>query len=107
MEEWLPGVIQSIKTTISNGGKINFHLDGLSNLNALHNVASDHFRSASLTELRYLIDNDLLNHVNFKHGGGTAPADIMGQLNEAIDMYRKSEVSGTFKGEDLLQKILC
>ncbi|MEM9681403.1 MAG: hypothetical protein AAF901_13855, partial [Bacteroidota bacterium] len=66
VEEWLSGVTQSIKTTISNGGRVKFHLDGLGDLGPLHNAASDHFRSTSLTELRYSIDNDLLEHVDFK-----------------------------------------
>ena len=92
LSDWFPGVKQSISTAIENGGRVFWHLDGFSvkDLGGIWNSKHNLFSNGAFTELRYLIDADLLKHTDFFFNGGKSlPDGFNSALNEAIDQYRK------------------
>lgn len=90
MKDWLPGVQQAISTAVSNGGKINFHFDSLTDLSAVFDKTNTNFLGGSMTELRYLIDSDNISNTTFYNNmGGEVSESILNQLETAIKTYKE------------------
>jgi len=88
---WFPLVAQTIKKSYDNGGKIYFHMDGI-DIDALYDLNHVDFDGGTMTELRYLIDNGLIEkgRVEFRLGDDILPQSQQIQLNNAIERHKNN-----------------
>ncbi len=102
-KEWLPLVLQAVKKSYDQGGKIYFHLDGL-DIKALYQEMHPNFNGGTITELRCMIDNKLIDKgfVEFRLGYDTLNMNELQDLENAILKYRNLQKEkpqiGSFKG---------
>ncbi|MEW7291730.1 hypothetical protein [Aquimarina sp. 2304DJ70-9] len=104
IEDWLKLVAQSIKKSHDRGGKIFFHTDDLTDFKALYDTSSEFFKGGTITELRYLVDNGLVDKrlVEFRLGEESLSAPKLKEIEEAIENYKQLIIDnpemGSFKG---------
>ena len=101
-QDWLPLVAKAINKSFKNGGKIYYHLDLIDDVRALYDSSSPFFKGGTITELRYLIDNNLydLGKVEFRLENNILSGDRLKELEDAIQAYKNSnnKIQGTFTG---------
>jgi len=104
-KEWMPLVAQTIKKSYIHQGKIYFHLDELSDFRALYDRNNPFFKKGSMTELRYLIDNGLVDKgkVEFRIGYNALTGTSLNDLQQAILLHKQNVIQlpidqyGSFK----------
>ncbi|WP_299462061.1 polymorphic toxin-type HINT domain-containing protein [uncultured Microscilla sp.] len=91
MDEWLKPVAKTIKKSYSCGGKIYYHTDLIDDFRALYDPQHPFFAGSSMTELRYLADNELIakGAVEFRGGSQPLPASKVQEIQDAINKYQK------------------
>jgi len=103
MNDWLKPVAKTIHKSYTRGGKIYFHTDLISDFKALYDPKHPNFRGGTITELRYLADNGLIDKgvVEFRLGNSLLPADKVQEIKDAIKKYwiylEENDIS-SFKG---------
>lgn len=101
--EVLNEVSTAIKKSIDNNGKVYVHMDGFIEFDAIHDLNNVFHTKATMTEIRYLIDNGIWDagKVEFRLGKEVLSRNQMDALEAAIATHKsnvETGVSGTFKG---------
>ena len=98
-KQWLPIVGQAAWKVWWEGGKIYVHLDELVDFKALYDRTSPFFNKGTITEIRYLADNNLIKMGTVEFRLNNIPLDQakLNELMNAIDKYQKGGF-GNYKG---------